>query len=278
MKKREVMPKVFVFDIHGVLVRRETAKQFLHFLKQKAERDQRIDLAWAGNVPALMNGLLYKHCPVCSFERCQYAGASEKVSHLATEVCAGALSFEEMKVGITKMLTHLVECAPSVRIILDYYAEFITQPAQLVATTQTIPLGEQLLQHLHKSYGPESLFLLSNASTQLYKGYLTRFPHIFDTVPQEHVVLSSEVGSTKPGKDVFKLLLDRYNYQPEECFLIDDMQSNIEMAQLLGMQSVLFSEAETEEMKLFFARIGFTHKKEEESSPHAEQQKGNVYE
>jgi putative hydrolase of the HAD superfamily len=59
------------------------------------------------------------------------------------------------------------------------------------------------------------------------------------------VVLSWEVGSSKPQGRIFEALIETMGLNPHEILLIDDMAANIAAAQDLGLQGLLFTNAET---------------------------------
>lgn len=54
------------------------------------------------------------------------------------------------------------------------------------------------------------------------------------------VVISSEVGTTKPGSQIYRLALDRLGVQAEEALLVDDFVENITGAESVGMRAFLF--------------------------------------
>jgi HAD superfamily hydrolase (TIGR01509 family) len=59
------------------------------------------------------------------------------------------------------------------------------------------------------------------------------------------IVLSCEVGSAKPQKRIFEVLIGALALAPLEILLIDDVAANITSAKDLGMQGLLFTDAET---------------------------------
>ena len=54
------------------------------------------------------------------------------------------------------------------------------------------------------------------------------------------VVLSSEVGLTKPHPEIFKLMAERLNCEPSECIMIDDLEDNCAGADAAGMQAIAY--------------------------------------
>ena len=59
------------------------------------------------------------------------------------------------------------------------------------------------------------------------------------------VVLSWQVGSAKPQRRIFEALIETLHLNPHEILLIDDVAANITAAKDLGLQGLLFTDAET---------------------------------
>jgi putative hydrolase of the HAD superfamily len=59
------------------------------------------------------------------------------------------------------------------------------------------------------------------------------------------IVLSWEVGSAKPQGRIFEVLIETLSMDPSEILLIDDVAANITAAKDLGLQGLLFTDAET---------------------------------
>lgn len=58
------------------------------------------------------------------------------------------------------------------------------------------------------------------------------------------VILSFEIGVSKPSKEAYQALLKAANVPPEECLFIDDNLSNIKAAANMGFDVILFTSAE----------------------------------
>lgn len=58
------------------------------------------------------------------------------------------------------------------------------------------------------------------------------------------VILSFEIGASKPNKEAYQALLKAANVSPEECLFIDDNSSNIKAAANMGFDVILFTSAE----------------------------------
>jgi putative hydrolase of the HAD superfamily len=59
------------------------------------------------------------------------------------------------------------------------------------------------------------------------------------------IVLSWQVGSAKPQRRIFEALIETLHLEPHEVLLIDDVAANIAAAKDLGLQGILFTDAET---------------------------------
>lgn len=65
-----------------------------------------------------------------------------------------------------------------------------------------------------------------------------------------HVVLSYNIKAIKPSKKAFKGLMKELRAKEEDIIFIDDMQNNCGAAKLLGINSIVFKDAEQLEKEL----------------------------
>jgi len=63
-------------------------------------------------------------------------------------------------------------------------------------------------------------------------------------------VISSEEHVIKPEPAIYQCLFERFNLKPEECVFADDRVENIEAGRALGMEGVVFTDAEQYEKEL----------------------------
>ena len=94
---------------------------------------------------------------------------------------------------------------------------------------EVIPATESLIEDL-KGAGYR-LFVLSNMSKDYieFLRKLSVFQHF------EGEIISCEVNLIKPEKEIYQLLLDTYNLDPEQTMFIDDRAENVEAAATLGI-------------------------------------------
>jgi epoxide hydrolase-like predicted phosphatase len=88
--------------------------------------------------------------------------------------------------------------------------------------------------------------LISNAWSGL-RDYMVRhkFEDAFD-----HLVISAEVGMTKPKAEIYLLALEQLGVSPSEAVFVDDFSENIEGARAVGMSAIHFMEPEKALAKL----------------------------
>lgn len=80
------------------------------------------------------------------------------------------------------------------------------------------------------------LYVLSNACDHFYD----YFPKYYDLDSFDGVLVSSDVRLIKPDTRIYELLCGTYDLKPEECVFIDDRPENVEAAEHVGMQGIVF--------------------------------------
>ncbi len=82
-----------------------------------------------------------------------------------------------------------------------------------------------------------NLYILSNITRESYE-------YVNHTINIDKIfkggVYSFKEKMAKPDENIFKLILNRYNLDKNETIFFDDKQKNIDMANKLGIQGVLF--------------------------------------
>ena len=61
----------------------------------------------------------------------------------------------------------------------------------------------------------------------------------------DRYVVSGAEGLVKPDARLFRVLLDRYHLQAEECVFVDDNPDNVAAANALGMEGIVFTSADS---------------------------------
>ena len=90
------------------------------------------------------------------------------------------------------------------------------------------------------------VYLLSNYSRRMYFQSIEELSFVEQV---DGTVFSFEVQATKPEREIYDALLEKYQLNPTECVFLDDNRSNIIAANQLGMATIHFhtkSQAEEE--------------------------------
>jgi 2-haloacid dehalogenase len=84
------------------------------------------------------------------------------------------------------------------------------------------------------------------------------FPHALETFDFldrfEGIVVSGIEGVAKPDPVLFRLLLDRFDLDPEETVFIDDAPANVAAAAALGLTALLFTDPDR--LRADLSRLG----------------------
>jgi FMN phosphatase YigB (HAD superfamily) len=250
--------KYIIFDIFNVLLTHNALAGFQKYLAEKELTDPRISREWSGDIIAVMKGMLTQYCPLCNYTLCkEYSIKDADRGHVLTALKEGKLSYEEFKVVMTYMLTHYVTCAPKVRVLLDYLAEYLSRPDLIIKNYQVMPAGVALLQHVAMLYGPEHIFILSNMPAELFALQRQKFPEIFETVPLENCLIAGHTGVIKPKPQAFEQMIAKVGAPVGTMLLIDDLLSNVEAARKLGLPAILYTPVPGVELAEWYRLIGF---------------------
>ena len=60
----------------------------------------------------------------------------------------------------------------------------------------------------------------------------------------DRYVVSGAEGLVKPDPRLFQVLRERYHLKAEECIFVDDNPDNVSAAKKLGMQGIVFTNAD----------------------------------
>jgi 2-haloacid dehalogenase len=106
--------------------------------------------------------------------------------------------------------------------------------------TDEVPGMREVINDLrnrgHEIYG------LTNWSMETFPAARERFG-ILQMI--DRYVVSGAEGLVKPDARLFRVLLDRYHLQAEECVFVDDNPDNVAAANALGMEGIVFAGADS---------------------------------
>lgn len=117
--------------------------------------------------------------------------------------------------------------------------------AQMVYASlpQSIEILKECAQFHNQDSEPlHTLYVLSNASTLSLSLLQKKFPEVFAVFHEIHI--SSVVGLSKPDPQFFIYFLKKHAVEASHCIFIDDALPNVEAAQSVGMQGILFTDPE----------------------------------
>jgi 2-haloacid dehalogenase len=144
----------------------------------------------------------------------------------------------------------------------DVTAEVIAQHPELEAEiraaderwAETVPGpiegSFELLAELHAAGVP--LYGITNFSHETFPRILAAYPQI--GLLQE-IVVSGEIGITKPDRRIFDVLCERTGVDPGSAIFVDDSPVNTAAAAALGFGTVTFTDAESLRRELIEAGL-----------------------
>jgi putative hydrolase of the HAD superfamily len=108
-------------------------------------------------------------------------------------------------------------------------------------------LNPPILDLLNKLKSNHIMILLSNTDVEHFGFIKKKFPEIFLF---DEYVLSYEIGCLKPDPNIYMMALKKAGVRADECVFLDDLEQNIEGAQRLGMNTILYGPQTDLEAKL----------------------------
>ena len=109
----------------------------------------------------------------------------------------------------------------------------------------------ELVLYIKERYGIP-VYLLSNISEYFSKNC--------DKVPVislfDGCIFSADYNMTKPGREIFELLCNKFDLIPEETLFIDDSEINTKGAEAVGINTYLFDQS-TEKLKEYIDKTLF---------------------
>ncbi|MBO5288132.1 MAG: HAD-IA family hydrolase [Spirochaetales bacterium] len=107
----------------------------------------------------------------------------------------------------------------------------------------TVEINEGFYDFANAAKKSCKLALISNDSSEWSKYLREKYDlnKYFDVI-----TISGDVKMRKPNEQIFKLTIDQLNSHPTECTYIDDRRFNLEAAQTIGMDAILFNSRNVE--------------------------------
>lgn len=120
-------------------------------------------------------------------------------------------------------------------------ATLMFHPKTLVETQQEISAGTQFLAECQRA--GHTIFIFSNYAPEAFAQLKEKLPHVFDTIPNDNIVVSGHIGAAKPEPAAYEALKNRLELSGispsyETCFFIDDQSENIAAAEEHGIRGI----------------------------------------
>ena len=103
--------------------------------------------------------------------------------------------------------------------------------------SKMFPLIKKNFDYILKLKDKYNLYILSNITKESYE-YINSVIDINKVF--KGGVYSFKEGIIKPNREIFELIIDRYNLKKEETIFFDDKKKNADMACEIGIKGVLF--------------------------------------
>jgi HAD superfamily hydrolase (TIGR01509 family) len=113
-----------------------------------------------------------------------------------------------------------------------------------IAFEQFVPIWNEIFTEnvevseiIRSLKGKKKLGLISNTNPLHFDYALSNYPILLTF---DKWILSHEVGFKKPAREIFQLAIDWASVKPEKILFIDDMETHVEAALLIGLQGIQF--------------------------------------
>lgn len=163
-----------------------------------------------------------------------YFGSREKADWFLTNICNMEWNVQmdagkPFAQGIAELSAVYPEWSKEIQMYFDRWIEMMGDQ---------IPGMEELVLELkEKGY---RVLGLTNWSTETFCQVRYKYP-IFDLM--DGMVVSGEEHMIKPSAEFFRLMLNRFSLQADECVFVDDNLANVQGALGVGMHAIHFQNA-----------------------------------
>lgn len=161
-----------------------------------------------------------------------YGTFDTKTADALAEAIWASGHWDEFDRGVlsdAQIIELMVEEAPEYRseihMVMDHVGGFLEQ----------FEYAKNWIREL-KDMGYQVLYLSNYGEFQMEKN-----PQVLDFVPlMDGGVFSCHVKLIKPDPEIYRILCEKYDLDPQECMFIDDNAANIAAAKEFGLHAVLF--------------------------------------
>ena len=164
-----------------------------------------------------------------------FDGYEDLMEDFLDRVCTPAWNLEQDRgrpwsEAIAQLSAEHPDCAELIRAYDDMWERMVPD---------AIPGTPEILAELKARGVP--VYAITNFSADKFELTRKRFDFLngFDGI-----VVSGQERLVKPDQAIYRLLMDRYGLEPNQCYFIDDTPNNVEAARSVGMSAHLFLGAE----------------------------------
>lgn len=256
LKHREKLKPGFMMGLLMVVI--FGSRFFIEFVKIPQESFEPIlglNMGQWLSIPVVLLGLYFM------FSKSKIKNSDSKIKNVIFDL--GAVMFDWNPKGITENFTDNVELQKRIQSELYYHQDWIDFDCALITEEEATKRASERLeissvdaQELFRQT-KESLTLISktfdvlkNVKDKNLNAYCLSniSPELFNHVSERHdlfklfdgIVTSGEENVGKPDKQIFEILLDRYELEAKECLFIDDSAANTSTATKLGITVITF--------------------------------------
>ena len=192
------------------------------------------------NVILDIGGVLIKWDPNKAFREFGYS--DEMIAKIKTAMFAPEVWVEEDLSIKTpeELLVGFQERCPECAEEIQYFWEHFT------VSVSSYPGNQEWIRELQEQ--GKKVYVLSNFGRHCFGLVREEFLDFLDIV--DGAVISYEVHQVKPGWEIYESLLRKYKLKAEECVFLDDREDNLETAQKLGLQVILYRNREQAKREL----------------------------
>ena len=169
-----------------------------------------------------------ERCPQRLMDYFYFINSGEPMPEFWNDYARGTRDIDDVAIALAEFRGSDFQTAKSMML------EAITYQEEVVPTVKLI---KQLKEAGYR------LIVLSNMSKE-YIAYLRKM-NVYSAFDDE--VISCEVGLIKPEKEIYSLLIERYNLDPAQTVFIDDRKENVLAAAELGITPFHFDRKNPEQ-------------------------------
>lgn len=265
-----------IFDIHGVLLEenieqvvREKVKQTLTELAQTNQsreketshgeedrsshtNEQLIQKSlWEKRTYVRLCEILKEQKPLSDYPVILEAESST-VPYEVYALFAGYITPEVLYPRLVQALEQATYESLQEKILIRALVDALFDRESLIAAMKPITQGVALLTVLSQHY---PIYIFSNAPRTWVSGYRAAFPEIFNCIPEDHIITSSDLGTLKPSARAYITFAEHVGRECSSFILFDDSDANINGAFDVTMRGITIDYTKSDEILMALTEL-----------------------